>query len=233
MFVAILLVTLMSGAPAWAAPSQGREPIDVIPLPAHVEFRNGSFALDAGTRISFPRDRAAVRVASYFADLLHMSSGLRLTPRPGVGGAHSIEFTMKATAGANPESYTVDISEDRVVVSAGNVRGLFYGAVTLWQLSSAAIDDRGAPAQRAIPAMRIVDSPRFSWRGLMLDSARQLSIARVHPALHRLDGTPQAQCSALASDRRSGVAAGDKTISAADERRRLASTRRGGPGFRH
>ena len=173
MFAAILLVTLTSSEPALAAApgSQGREQIDVIPRPAHVEFRNGSFALDADTRISFRGDRAAGRVARYFADLLHTSSGLRLTPRSGVGGAHSIEFTLKA-AHANPESYTVDISEDRVVVSAGNARGLLYGAVTLWQLSSGAIDDRGAPAPRAIPAMRIVDSPRFSWRGLMLDSAR-------------------------------------------------------------
>ena len=62
-----------------------------------------------------------------------------------------------------------DVSPERIVVSAGDSRGLFYGAVTLWQLLTA----QRATAQRvAVPALTIDDAPRFRWRGLMLDSAR-------------------------------------------------------------
>src|SRR5258707_478412 len=48
-------------------------------------------------------------------------------------------------------------------------RLVLAGAVTLRQLCTASV-----PAQGSIrlPAVRIVDAPRFRWRGLMLDSAR-------------------------------------------------------------
>jgi hexosaminidase len=57
----------------------------------------------------------------------------------------------------------------RVTVSAREPRGLFYGAVTLWQLASAQPLHDGT---LELPGVRIEDTPRFRWRGLMLDSAR-------------------------------------------------------------
>ena len=83
---------------------------------------------------------------------------------------HAIGFRLDPeAAGANPESYQLRVSPAGVLVSAHDARGLFYGAVTLWQLCTAS-----APVQGSIrlPAVRIVDAPRFRWRGLMLDSAR-------------------------------------------------------------
>jgi hexosaminidase len=71
---------------------------------------------------------------------------------------------------ASPEAYEINISGRDIVVSAADTRGLFYGAVTLWQLctTKAAIDS----GEIRIQAARITDSPRLGWRGLMLDSAR-------------------------------------------------------------
>jgi hexosaminidase len=51
-----------------------------------------------------------------------------------------------------------------VTIAASGDAGLFYGAITFWQLATS----DGA----SIPAMTIEDSPRFAWRGMMLDSAR-------------------------------------------------------------
>src|SRR5262249_54207497 len=67
------------------------------------------------------------------------------------------------------ESYSLEIAQSGIRVSAREARGLFYGAVTLWQLASAA-PLRGTAVE--LPGMRIEDAPRFRWRGLMLDSAR-------------------------------------------------------------
>src|SRR5690606_5157906 len=66
-----------------------------------------------------------------------------------------------------PEGYVLQADRNGVRVAASGERGLFYGAVTLWQLLSSA---QGEAVR--IPALRIEDAPRFAWRGLMLDSAR-------------------------------------------------------------
>ena len=68
-----------------------------------------------------------------------------------------------------PEGYSLDIGTDRITITAHAPSGLFYGAVTLWQIITA------KPLQGvsiSVPAVKIVDAPRFAWRGLMLDSAR-------------------------------------------------------------
>jgi hexosaminidase len=145
--------------------------INVIPLPAHVELRSGSFAIRAGTRLAIPRDPRAARVARYFADLVRETQGVRLGTAnlaDGNASADAIVFELRPTlaigavAASSPEAYTLDVSPKRVVLTASDPRGLFYAAVTLWQLSTAG----------PIPAVHIIDSPRFAWRGLMLDSAR-------------------------------------------------------------
>src|SRR5437764_14906088 len=79
------------------------------------------------------------------------------------------------------EGYVVRVMPRIVVVSADDRLGIFYGVVTLWKLCTAGIVAPATGAQSArrstlpalhIPALHIIDAPRFRWRGLMLDSAR-------------------------------------------------------------
>ncbi len=144
--------------------------VQLTPAPARVTPGHGVFAVRVRTRISIVRDPQAAQAASYFADLLAETRGLRLrlaqhgTPRD------AIEFRLDREAPeSNPEGYQIEIAPQRVVVSARDTRGLFYGAVTLWQLCTA---NAAVPGAITLPALRIVDAPRFRWRGLMLDSAR-------------------------------------------------------------
>jgi hexosaminidase len=79
------------------------------------------------------------------------------------GGKQAISFVLKAREGSQvEEAYSLVVSPERILVSSHSPRGLFYGAVTLWQLA----------AGTQVPALEIEDAPRFRWRGLMLDSAR-------------------------------------------------------------
>jgi len=68
--------------------------------------------------------------------------------------------------GLGPEAYRVEVTPHRIIVSASTATGLFYGAVTLWQLMPA------GPKSGTIAAQTIMDEPRYAWRGLMLDSSR-------------------------------------------------------------
>jgi hexosaminidase len=171
--------------PAVAFPATSDAGINVIPLPAQIESRSGSFAIRAGTRLVIPHDPRAAPVARYFADLVQKTCGIRLETTESMAGpkAGAIIFRIGsqartsnpavaasnlATPARSPEGYTLDVSPDRIVLSASDPRGLLYAAVTLWQLSTSG----QASDTVVVPAVKIVDSPRFAWRGLMLDSAR-------------------------------------------------------------
>jgi hexosaminidase len=154
-------------------PSGAHATADVIPAPASVEPHAGAFVVRAGTLISIPRDPQAARIARYFADLLLKTRGTRLDIVERTGNAlprHAIILELDPhAAAATPEGYEINISAQQIRLSARDPHGLFYSAVTLWQLCTTATERSDFIN---VPAMRIVDSPRFAWRGLMLDSAR-------------------------------------------------------------
>jgi hexosaminidase len=142
--------------------------LQVIPAPAAVEFARGSFRLADGARIG-ASDARAVPVAEYLAALLARTRGIKLEMAQASEPAGAVRLELGAVTVASPEAYALEVSGDGVVIRAADARGLFYGAVTLWQLATAD-GTSGGPA--SIPALRIEDAPRFAWRGLMLDSAR-------------------------------------------------------------
>jgi hexosaminidase len=170
-------VVWLSGGAAPIAAAPAGSPVgqaaNVIPAPAQVAAGHGTFAVGAQTRVLIPPDPAAAGSALYFVDLMRASHAtwLQVVERSGARSTErAIAFRLDpALPGASPESYEIVVSPQRVVVSAGDRRGLFYGAVTLWQLCTA---NAAAPGAITLPALRIVDAPRFRWRGLMLDSAR-------------------------------------------------------------
>jgi hexosaminidase len=164
-----------SDSPATAATTV---PISIIPAPSEITRSDGAFSVTSGTRVSFTGSDSE-QVAHYFIDLLQRTRGLSLSAGPAAAGAdHTIEFQFLAGEGPDDdpdndeEGYSLRISPQRVVVSSRSPRGLFYGAVTLWQLLTTAAPNASSATTIDLPAMTITDAPRFRWRGLMLDSAR-------------------------------------------------------------
>ena len=132
--------------------------LPLLPLPAAVTPQAGSF-LFVGAGIA-ATDAGSIAAARRLVDLVARSGGptLRLT----TGG--KIRFRHDASV-TGAEAYRLRITPSGVTVSAATDTGLFYGATTLWQLIAAAHDSR-------IQALTIDDAPAFTWRGVMLDSAR-------------------------------------------------------------
>jgi hexosaminidase len=172
--------------------------VDVIPAPARVAPGTGVFGFGAAdTWISTPGDPRVERIARYFSELLEETRGVALHVAASSGDValpgHPIVFRLDPPApGASPESYAINVSARRVVVSAGDPRGLFYGAVTLWELCTSGGADSGS-SHLTLKEMSLSDSPRLAWRGLMLDSARHFQSPRFvmqfidWMALHKLN----------------------------------------------
>ncbi|KRG69900.1 beta-hexosaminidase [Stenotrophomonas terrae] len=138
----------------------------IIPRPVSVQPGNGRFVADASTRVIAAE--GAGEVAAQFTQLLARTTPLQLQATSSGNAKGAIQFRLgKPSADASAESYSLRINGDGVLVEAGDARGLFYGAMSLWQLLA------GAPANGiTLPAMQVEDAPRFNWRGFMLDSAR-------------------------------------------------------------
>ena len=132
--------------------------------------------MDSTTRVAVAAgsDSTTERVARYLVDLLGQPNDTILRLAPGdTLGRHAILLRRGADAALGDEGYRLDVTPSLVTLSASRPAGLFYGVQTVRQLLPASIEHPAALNRvLVIPAGSIVDSPRFSWRGSMLDVAR-------------------------------------------------------------
>ena len=165
------------------ASAQGGAPgaaFSIVPYPASLTPRDGSFRLDEGVSVRVDGDHPeAERIAEGWAARVRQASYLSL---PLVDGPEprQVVFQLDAEAAIADEGYELAVTDGGVSVRASSPAGLFYGAQTLRQLAPAAVerggrDPDGADDVWTIPAVEIADAPRFGYRGLHLDVARHFS----------------------------------------------------------
>nr|WP_279588762.1 beta-N-acetylhexosaminidase [Actinophytocola oryzae] len=163
------------GVPASAAPAHEESRMtQVIPAPVSVtpDRHGGGFELSRDTVIS--TGRGARGVGEYLAGVLRPSTGYRLpvvTDHRG-GGGITLSLGYVPPSLGN-EGYELTVTRHGVALKARTSAGLFSGVQTLRQLLPAKVESR--TRQRGpwtVQAGRIVDYPRFAYRGAMLDVAR-------------------------------------------------------------
>ena len=145
--------------------------LTLTPAPAQATMGQGTFALTARTRIFVAKGDVEARVvAGQLSDMLFKARGLKPAVVEGAppAGEAAIVFARGAAGSDKAEAYKLEVAPTGVTITAAKRAGLFYGAVSVWQL--AVTDAAKGPAD--LPAVSIDDAPRFAWRGFMLDSAR-------------------------------------------------------------
>jgi len=117
-------------------------------------------------------------IAELLADSLRQATSypfpVKVLGNPSETSKHTISLRLEPGPATNPESYRLISSSESVEIFASHAAGAFYGVQTLLQLLPPAIFGQ-APRHAivwSLPAVEIDDAPRFSWRGIMLDSAR-------------------------------------------------------------
>ncbi len=148
--------------------------VSILPAPRELQHRSGSFRVTAGTPVFTSGHAEEKKAANYLVDLLARTSSVSLNSPEASGNEKAgIRFRLREESNAAEGAYTLTVSADGIRIESGTASGLFYGAVSIWQLITAGdVGGRPRPAGVDVPMLTINDSPRFSWRGLMIDSAR-------------------------------------------------------------
>jgi hexosaminidase len=168
------LVWTVATQPANAAVVQMQ---DVVPAPVSVQPAGGTtYTLPSSAGIFTQSGSApATEVGTYLAGILRRSTGYAL-PVSAASGTPTSGISLLLTgadASVGPEGYQLDVTASAVVIRAQTATGLFRGVQTLRQLLPPEVESTTTrPGPWVVPGGRIVDYPRFAYRGAMLDVAR-------------------------------------------------------------
>ncbi len=151
--------------------------IAIIPEPTELKQGVGSFKVTASTQISIGKDDASLGVANELNASFEKAAGFKLKVNTGSAATtNSIQLSILKSEDKDlgSEGYRLASSATGVKITANKPAGLFYGVQTLLQLLPNEIESKKVIKGIAwtVPAVSIMDKPRFGWRGLMFDVSR-------------------------------------------------------------
>lgn len=143
------------------------EKFSVIPQPNDVTFGKGSFCVKgAEVEIDPSIDKESRKAIGRFIEALETATGKKTK-----AGDDGFEFKFNPNLAA--EQYFIDIDDDEVKVEASALNGFIYACETLKHMLPAAIyGNKKAKGNWVLPCVRILDEPRFGYRGMHLDCSR-------------------------------------------------------------
>jgi len=145
--------------------------ISIVPRPDSVVEKTGAFKINSKTTISF-HDGAAIKDAEPLLSRLDQAAGLTLKQTSKQEKKNSISFRLKE--GAASEAYTIEVNDNQITVEASTDKGIYYASQTLLQLLPTEIFSGRTNKELdcTIPAISIIDAPKYEYRGFMLDVSR-------------------------------------------------------------
>jgi hexosaminidase len=158
----------------------------LLPRPAQITSAGGSipFTKDFAVSLNGIHNRILEDAARRTLDAMETYTGIPLRKELQSSSA-ILTIQVQDATGTRPtldtdESYSLNSNGDRIVLRAQTIFGAMHGLETLQQLLQ--VED----SHYVIPGVEINDSPRFPWRGLMIDVSRHFMPL---PVIYRtLDG---------------------------------------------
>lgn len=158
---------------AWSF--QAAEGLNLMPVPQGITVNTGTYALKRDFRISLSGepDERLLQSSTRFLRRLSNRTGLFLAEgyvtqkNFGEGGSLHIHVNRPGKVRLHEnESYELNVTKSGIKVVAETDLGAMHALETILQLI--------APGKEGyqLPQVKITDSPRFPWRGLMMDVAR-------------------------------------------------------------
>jgi hexosaminidase len=149
------------------------EPVTIIPQPSKIEQFSGNFILNSKTKLVCPEDGGVKQLGQLFTEWLKIPTGFDLQTGKMGSNKNVIRLELVGNNELGEEGYELEVTKNRIVIKANAANGLFYGIQTLLQLLPPDIySEKFGGVEWAVPCCKIIDKPRFSWRGMHLDVSR-------------------------------------------------------------
>jgi len=135
----------------------------VLPTPRKAEKRSGAFSILTTTQIThYSQLRSSALYLSEYLPLLVCNYNADV----------SGNIVLRVDEKLADEGYILDISADGITIDGGSAAGVHNGIETLLQLLPPQVYSLRLATPVEVPCCRIEDSPRYAYRGFMLDVAR-------------------------------------------------------------
>ena len=145
-----------------------RETPSIIPKPEYFKSFQGSFIISEETTIYAPEEFK--NEADFLVKFLEQGANIALT---NVSGSEA-DILFNIDTSLEEEQYNLDVSKEQIVIQASTAAGAFYAVQSLRQLLPEELENESSYSgnEIRIPWVRIVDRPKFAYRGMHLDVAR-------------------------------------------------------------
>ncbi|QHT68347.1 family 20 glycosylhydrolase [Rhodocytophaga rosea] len=172
LFTIALLISVCYKASA----QESAASLAIIPQPVSIKTGSGSFELTSATQLIIPSGQAEVqKIAALLTARIQPSTGFNLkTVSSGENNSIQLVLNQSADTQLGKEGYSLEATPTKIVIKANQSAGLFYGVQTLLQLLPKQIEASKpvTGVKWQVPAVTVIDYPRFGWRGIMLDVSR-------------------------------------------------------------
>lgn len=133
----------------------GQNSLDIIPKPNYIENQNGSFHWNSNTKIISDKE---------FVDVVNLLKSYPILKENSTTKSH--KNSLKIVKKNFPKNkYELIVSSNEIILNVGSKEAAFNGITSLLQLI-------WLNKNHPIPAVKIIDEPRFEYRGLHLDVSR-------------------------------------------------------------
>ena len=168
-YIILMLLTALLVSCSQPNPSFKQEEVSLLPRPLNFQLNEGSFKVDATTKIIL-QNKNQQKAVNYLKGLFNKAAAYNLE----VLNAETEEaIVFETVEGLKKGAYQLTVTPTLILIKASEESGFFNAVQTIRQLLPVAIESKEkSTADWFVPSVVIEDEPRFEWRGMHMDFSR-------------------------------------------------------------
>ena len=142
----------------------------LVPAPSYIEFVDTNLEIEEAIRMDYNSEDKNLKNMIRLAESELSDIGYKTTDSNSEQGQTRLSVRVDHNISEAPESYRLNIDPQGIEIIGSDHAGTFYGIQTLLQI----LETSKIKNVPTVKSVIIKDSPRFKWRGMMLDVARHM-----------------------------------------------------------